>query len=188
MSLPLSCADAATCGLCICGERGGRTAMFGGAVSAVGAQRTTPADRELGRQGDPQLWAGRQVDRDALALLVASISRFLTPEQAAAAAGAARSRCSTPPPGCGVDAGPTPPDPPARVRGPVPVAARPRLPRPTVSAAQRPQDDRVPNICGSRVSQRGQLRRVPRAWPASWTLMPGRHRPSRDHTRLPGSR
>jgi hypothetical protein len=34
----------------------------------------TPADRELGRQGDPQL-RGDQVDRAALARLVASISR-----------------------------------------------------------------------------------------------------------------
>jgi hypothetical protein len=35
---------------------------------------STPADRELGRQGDPQLRAD-QVDRAALARLVASISR-----------------------------------------------------------------------------------------------------------------
>ena len=36
---------------------------------------STPADRELGRQGDQQLQGADQVDRAALARLVASISR-----------------------------------------------------------------------------------------------------------------
>jgi hypothetical protein len=36
---------------------------------------SAPADRELDRQGDPQLRAADQVDRAALARLVASISR-----------------------------------------------------------------------------------------------------------------
>lgn len=46
-----------------------------------------PADRQPGRQGDPHFGRADLVDREARRRLVASISRFLEPEQAAAAAG-----------------------------------------------------------------------------------------------------
>ena len=67
------------------------TLLPGTSRPAVAGPRTSdpqaPADRQPGRQGDPHFGRADLVDREALRRLVASISRFLEPEQAAAAAG-----------------------------------------------------------------------------------------------------
>ena len=42
------------------GDAKGQPGRLGGELSAAGAQRTAPGQREPGREGDPQLWAGGQ--------------------------------------------------------------------------------------------------------------------------------
>ena len=76
------------CRRVLAGDAADQPGRLGGELSAAGAQRAAPGQREPGREGDPQLRAGRPVDRAALARLVSSISRFLTPEQAVTATAA----------------------------------------------------------------------------------------------------
>ena len=75
-----------SCRRVLAGDPADEPGRLGGVVSAVGAQRAAPGQRQPGREGDPQLRQADKVDRAGLARLVSSISRFLTPEQAAAAA------------------------------------------------------------------------------------------------------
>ena len=73
------------CGHVLVGDAAGQPGWVGGVVSAAGAQRAASGTGSSVAKVIHNFGRAEQVDRDALARLVSSISRFLTPEQATAA-------------------------------------------------------------------------------------------------------